>query len=685
MRKGVPLLFQSSRVFRVILSFLMIPMTQALLFSQVQASQNPANAQTQVDLGWQYLDRGLPFEAIQQFQAALRLNPNYYQAYQGMAEAYFALDEFDEALIQLEGAISLDPQNLALRNFRGRILLALGKIDEAAAIFSEILSRNSLNRDALLGQAELLLGTGNLNRAQQALLNTLSIHPRDRKALLSLAILEEEEGRQGQAELYIQRALDYYSEHVLVQSIAGQLYLERGDYTRAEQHLSLALDLEPRNLEALFLQASLYIKLGRYSEALRPLQLALSIDPESDFYWYTRGLVLHKLQRTEEAITSLRRALLANPENEIARIFLESLVLEGRGFEDPLRQELAHFRLAQAGQFELQNRFERSMVFLDRGISLAPTNEALRRARASLYLKSRQNARYLEELSFLIDELGVQDRGLRDQREVYEHLLRDSVSARWQLDQFVLQPEFQILGIYTIEGRSWHLEAVSSVAQQLADMLLGNSRYSLNPDPLIQGRYRAPEAVAGPDQAFSLARQANSDYYIVLSLVEEERRITLKADLFLSRTGRLVKSFSIGRTGNHRVMESLLRLVQEIDSSIPLKARIVQRRLNQAIINLGEEQGLEAGQELNILSPDDILLSPDGKSYQYDSARVLGIFRIQETDALISLGTLEARSFFDSISLGDSVLPLAEAGDSNTLLEDAELFPAIYTRIRGIR
>ncbi|NCN04607.1 MAG: tetratricopeptide repeat protein [Spirochaetales bacterium] len=654
------------------------------LFVFVPSSVSSQTSALQLhEQGVQAIERGLFFEAIQYNQQAIGLNRNYAQAYGGLAEAYFYLNEYDEALTHVDQALVLDPRNQEFQNFRGRIFLALGNTTQAREIFSTILTRNPFNQSALLGQAELLLSTGNLTEAQQSLLNSLSIDPRDRRALLSLALLYQNQGNPQEAQRYIQRALDYYSDNKIVQYTAAKLFFDALDFTSAEYHLGIALELDADYFDALFLQSNLYIELGMYANALRPLERTLAIRPNSDLLWYTRGLVQYYLQRIPDAIMSLRRSLANNSENEIARIFLESIAIDSLEFEDPTRQDLANFRLAQARQLELQNRFDRSLQYLNRGLVLSPLDEELRRSRASIYLKTQQLPLYVEELSFLIEERGVEDKSLNDQLEVYRHLLSDSLSARLQVSQFDIEQDLQSIMIFAQQSVSTHPMAVRFLAQQTADSLLTYPRFTLRASEPGRGRYREPVMVNRLDEAFSQARQEGTDYFMILNIDEGTRRIGIVADLYLSRTGRLVRSIQVSRTGNSRVMEAILRVVGEVDALLPRTGTLLSRTLNSGLINLGSLDGIVGEQEFPILSRNNLLLKSQGLGYQVLDSEILGTFTVTEVDARIARGTLVSSRFFDSISIGDKVVFQAPQETGNTL--DSPNFPEIYNQIRELR
>lgn len=642
--------------------------------------------QAQLLRGNELLEYGRYYEAIQEYQAAVRQNPNFAAASYGLAQAYFYITQYDEALLHVQQALRSDPRNLEYQNFRGRVLLALGRVAEARQVFDGILAAAPLNREALLGKAELLISVGELSQAQTTFLSTLSLHPRDRRALLSLAILYQELKDYQMAERYIEQALDYYSENSTVQTLAAEIQLGKGNLAAAERHLSMALsNPEQVHEAALQLRTKLLLEQRRYEEVLTVLDRLMSLYPESDMLWYTRALAQHNLGKPADAIASLRRALRYNPQNEVARLFLEHVAVLGTDFSDPLRTELAAYRLGQAREYMLQFRYGHALNYLDRGLMVAPSSEAVRRARVEVFQKTQSAARSVEELDILLGDMGVQDRTLSDLRETLRHSLISSVSRQSGIDQFEVPLSTTGISLYAINGPTAHPDAARFVAMAVGEALLGSPRISLTSDPLRLGRYQDPVPVQSASAAFADARQKNTEYYLVLTLGEASDAVSIRAELFLTRTGRPVYTYQSTRTGNNRIMESVVRLVDKVLERIPVKGRILSRNLTSGIINLGREILPDTVTKLVILPANELLLDPSGLSYQVSPQRILGTFEITGRDERISTGTITRAGSFDSVNVGDAVVVQSAANQPESDKDSSGYFPYLYNRIRGIR
>ena len=83
---------------------------------QFTSSEAVAEAKRLYKAGVQYGDAGLFTQAAILFEQALKLNPNYADAYASLGHAYFDLRQWDKAIPALEQALVLNPKHKESRN-----------------------------------------------------------------------------------------------------------------------------------------------------------------------------------------------------------------------------------------------------------------------------------------------------------------------------------------------------------------------------------------------------------------------------------------------------------------------------------------------------------------------------------------------------------------------------------------
>src|SRR4029077_15274736 len=105
--------------------------------------------------------KGQPDEAIEQFQKALGINPNYVKAHSNLGVALFQKGELDEAIAQFQKAVEINPDSFAIHYNLGNALFQKGQLDEAITQFQEVLRLKpdfSPAQDNLAKAAQALVG-----------------------------------------------------------------------------------------------------------------------------------------------------------------------------------------------------------------------------------------------------------------------------------------------------------------------------------------------------------------------------------------------------------------------------------------------------------------------------------------------------------------------------------------------
>ena len=80
-------------------------------------------------------------KAIEQYQEALLLNPGYADAWVGLAECAYEIDEYSRALTCLDTANKYYKYNLKIQRLKGFCYIGLGELEKANDIFDEILKK----------------------------------------------------------------------------------------------------------------------------------------------------------------------------------------------------------------------------------------------------------------------------------------------------------------------------------------------------------------------------------------------------------------------------------------------------------------------------------------------------------------------------------------------------------------
>lgn len=108
------------------------------------------------NLAFLYLKMNKPLEAVEQFQAALRMQPDNPDLHFGMASAMIQLSRLPDAERYLRQTLELAPNHAQALDFMGKIQAVKGDARTAIAYYRKALQADSTNADARKNLAEAL-------------------------------------------------------------------------------------------------------------------------------------------------------------------------------------------------------------------------------------------------------------------------------------------------------------------------------------------------------------------------------------------------------------------------------------------------------------------------------------------------------------------------------------------------
>lgn len=586
--------------------------------------------------------------AVEKYKEALALNPAYLEPMVGLAESFLQLEEYDEAYKFVTEARGYDKVNLDLAVLEGRIRIGQGYVPVARQLFNQVLAQQPNNVEARLGIAEADVAEGKQKTALDEYGQTFRLAPESTKAILSLATLSDEMGDAAQAGTYYELALKSHSADPGVQLSAARWYTETGNYTAAEKHAQIALSLKPGLSPAKILLGQIYLLTSRYTDAVTVLKDVVSSNRDDSLAWYALGLAYRRSSDAAKAISSFASGLQVRPDDEVTRLAQEGTAVASLPMDDPQRRKMAVFHVTQGRDFENRSYLEKALSEYRRALILDPTSRDARVGYARIYKSLGFPAKYLSELQVLA-KLGVKDTFVSDQVESFSSLLADSVSHAWGYDQYNLDRSRYSIPVFTIAGRNRLVHPVASedIARDFGSLLGRYDTINVPDDsPLVNGF----------DEAFRAARGASTDYFAILSVDEADRSFSVTADIYLSRTGASIASFSTFRTGNDRVRDSLMKIAAQVAGLLQPRGILLVRKFGQGAIDLGTFQGIAKDSKLVIVKQGGVALQADGPGLTYDEKDVVGDFIVTATDEGVSEGKVAPRGYFDYVNAGDQVV-----------------------------
>jgi tetratricopeptide (TPR) repeat protein len=615
------------------------------------------------------------YAAAEAFIEALRINPAHAEAGAALAECYYEMGEFDEALIRVRKARTLARGNMALANLEASTLIALGQLDAAAAVIAEVLAREPYNREALFAAGELDVSRGRSSEAFLRYREAVRRYPDDRRLLISLALVSGSLGDMETAEAYIGQALTRHAEDYRVYYYAAYLESMAGRVDQAIGYAVTALQFRPGYTPARNLLAKLRYRAGQYDEAARLADEIIAANREDTGAWYLKGLSRVRMNRKTEAIAILSEAALIRGDDEFVRAALEDLLIEATGLEDPRRARWAAWHFDRARDYRTRNLVDQALFEYRRGLRLNPYARD-RREYAELLRIQGYPARYLEELRFLQD-LGLGDQSMGDAVEAYDSLLSGALYRQWQVNPLDTAQRHWKAAVFSLESQSsfYHADAGAAASGYIRELLV----HDRNIEPLDL-ELRQPSFSSG----FRAARDSGADYFLVISVSENERDISLKGELFVGRTGTSAGVFYTYRTGQDRLRNAARGIVEQLAAALPFRGELAARRQAQGLINKGRVDGVKNGDVYDVVKKGRPAVLHEGIGLSYTTDDLAGKITIEHADEEVSSGTLSRNGFFDRIALGDEIILQAQK-DENAPPAEPGINPELRTLLRTLR
>jgi tetratricopeptide (TPR) repeat protein len=606
------------------------------------------------------------YSAIDDYMAAIAQNPSYGEAYSGLAECYYELGEYDQALSYVHKAAPFRRGDTELADLEGFVRIGLGDLKGARDAFAAVSSALPNDLDARFGLSLLDLSAGKKSAARERLEESLRLSPQNGRALLSLALIAADQGRKADAEILIEKALRYHGGEAKTQYIAASLAAAGGNFEKAAFYARNALDLKPGYQEARLLLGSLMYASKSYDQAIALMHEAVARDRKNGMAWYTLGLAQEGAGKHSDAIYSLKTAASLRPDDEVARIALESVVSDTTNAEDPAREPYADWHVFRGTEFEDRSSYDQAIFEYRRALRIYPYSKRARLLYANMLKARGFPGKYLSELEFLKNN-GAADQSVLDDIETYDSLLVDAVGRNWGVDEEALPKRpYKIALMYVAvpngvtpvgvaPGASIHVAGQELVLRYLEDILASSSRAKV---------LQVTPRVASFAEAFRTAREAQADYFALVSLKETDRDVEIGVDLRVGRTGSRASSFTAYRTGNDRLKNSASRTTDLILSALPPLGSLVKRSQDKVLVDLGKADGIVPAAKLVVLKSGAIQVKPEGLGIDYPQSAFIGVVTVDSVGEEASAGTLKRSGFFDTVNLGDQVCLAPPPADS---------------------
>ena len=252
--------------------------------------------------------------AIQDFDQAIQINPQFEWAYNTRGIAYGFLGEYQRAIQDFDQAIQINPQYEWAYNNRGIAYSGLGNYQRAIQDLDHAIQINSKFAVGYSSRGFLYARLGNYQRAIQDFDQAIQINPQLADAYYNRGYVYSDLGD-------YQRAIQDYDQTIQINpqlawayNNRGLAYFNLGSYQPAIQDFDQAIQINPKFAEPYNMRGLAYYNLGDYQRAIQDFDQSIQINPQLADAYNNRGFAYFNLINTQPAIHDFDQAIQINPK-----------------------------------------------------------------------------------------------------------------------------------------------------------------------------------------------------------------------------------------------------------------------------------------------------------------------------------------------------------------------------------
>jgi CHAT domain-containing protein/Flp pilus assembly protein TadD len=246
---------------------------------------------------------------------ALKIIPDYHEAWYARGIALSCLEKFLEAISSFDKALELKLDDDASWYNRGIALNNSGRLEEAVASYEKALEIKPNYHEAWYRRGITLGNLGRLEEAIDSYEKALKIKPNYHEAWyncgnkqVNLCLFEK-------AIASYDKALEFIPDHHATWCNRAMVLINLGKFEEAITSFDKALKLKPDLQYAAWYSRGIALNnLERLEESIASFDKALEIKPDDYASWFNRGVILRNLVRLNEAIASYDKALEIKPD-----------------------------------------------------------------------------------------------------------------------------------------------------------------------------------------------------------------------------------------------------------------------------------------------------------------------------------------------------------------------------------
>jgi len=263
-----------------------------------------------------YSNRGIAYgrqgnstQAITDYGQALKLKPDAAKVYYNRGNAYGRQGNSTQAIADFTQALKIEPDYALAYNNRGNAYATQGNSTQAIADFTQALKIEPDDALAYNNRGNAYTTQGNFTKAIADYTQALKIEPKFAEAYYNRGIAYNRQGKYTNAIADYNQALKIEPKFAEAYNNRGSAYAKRGNFSQAIADYTQALKIKPNLADAPNNRGSAYAMQGDSTKAIADFNQALKLKPDSANAYLGRGAAYRLSGDKINAIQDFKRTL----------------------------------------------------------------------------------------------------------------------------------------------------------------------------------------------------------------------------------------------------------------------------------------------------------------------------------------------------------------------------------------
>ena len=278
----------------------------------IQTMQSPAKSALQQGNFWLTL-RQID-KAIESYSRAIKLNPNYANAYNNRGVAHDKQGEVDRAIEDFNIAIELNPNYAGAYTNRGGAYGKKEEHDRAIEDCNKAIQLNSDDLGAYYNRGTAYGKKGDVDRAITDFTKAIEFKPDESDIFNNRGVAYKKKGEVDCAIADFTRAIQLNPDDPDIYYNRGAAYGEKGNVDHAVADFTKVIELNPDDAEAFNNRGAAYGIKGEVDRAIADFNKAIALNPNLANFYNNRGKAYFQRKDYDRAIIDYTKAIQLNPD-----------------------------------------------------------------------------------------------------------------------------------------------------------------------------------------------------------------------------------------------------------------------------------------------------------------------------------------------------------------------------------